>query len=493
MIIPVRVPFGEYAPDLPSLDNPGALLAKNVLPAEKSYKPFKGLAVYSNALAARARGAVAVISSTGLMTIFAGTETKLYSLGSGATSWTDVSRLAGGNYNADEHWSFVQFGDYIVAMNGNDTLQVFQLGVDSNFAALSGSPPIARYCSNAREQVMVGNISGNPNRVQWSGVDSLTTWGTNPSLQADFQDLQGPGTRVMAIVGRLSPHIWCDHSIWLATYVGPPIVWQIDRLEDFRGTLYPRSVVNLGAFSFGLCEDGFYRFGNDGATPIGQAKINKRVIDALDASYPDRINSAVDPLNQCIHWALPLTGHATGDPNYILTWHWPTGKWAETELTIEYLLLAGQSFGQTMESLDAISGSLDALAYSLDSRVWAATGTPLLSAFDTAHKLAFFTGTNLQATIDTQEVNIFPGKRGYVKRVWPLIEGTSVSPTVTPITRNLQHEATTTGTAVSVNSSGYAPMRSNARYQRARVIIPAGDTWTHAHGVEVEAVQAGRR
>lgn len=489
----MKIEFGEWLPDLPALSNPGALEAKNVLPSERGYRPLRSLSEYSAAIGARCIGFFVVRSNAGVASVFAGTATKLYRLTGATTSWTDVTRSSGGDYAADQAWRFNQFGDYITAWNGVDAPQVFQLGVSTEFAALSGSPPLARYACNAREQVMVGNIASNPNRVQWCGVDSLTTWGTNIPLQADYQDLQGDGGNITALVGRFSPHIWCEKSIWVATYAGPPVFWQFDRVESERGSLVPGSVVGYGNLSFGLCADGFYVFDGMSAKPIGQGKVNRWFYARFDEAFRDRMQSAIDPVGQSIVWAFPGTGHANGDPNFLLFFHWPTGRWSYAEMNIEYLAAGGTSFGYTLEDLDSISASIDDLPFSLDSRVWTSEGSPILSAFTTDHKLAFFNGDTMAATVDTGEAQLFPGKRAYVQKVWPLVDGRSVTPTITPITRNLQHEAVTEGTPVSLNSVGYAPMRSNARYQRARLKTVAGDDWDHLVGLDIEAVPTGGR
>ena len=486
------VPIGEWRPDLPALGNPGAMEAKNVQPRESSYAPFRSLQDYSAALGGRCIGYFTARSLAGVTTVFAGTPTKLYSLTGSSLAWVDVTRTSGGDYAADEHWTFNQFGDYVTAWNGVDVPQVFQLGVSTKFAALGGSPSTARYACNARDQVMVGHVAAANQTVSWCGTNSLTTWGYNASLQSDSQELPGGGP-IMALVGRLDPHIWCQTSIYTAIFAGPPYFWNFNQVELERGTLFPKSVVGFGTLSFGLCADGLYVFDGAGAKPIAQGKVNKWFFDRFDQGYPDRINAAVDPIAQCIAWAFPGPGHVTGDPNMILFFHWPTGRFAYAEVQLEYLAQGGQTFGFTLEQLDTPMPSIDAGVFSLDSRVWTAQGSPILSAITTAHKLAFFTGATLEATVDTGEAQLVAGRRAFVSKLRPLVDGEDCSISVKAITRNRQQDAVTTGLAVAVNDLGYAPLRSNARYQRARIIVAAGGDWDHIHGIEVDARPAGAR
>lgn len=490
---PLFIPFGEWLPDLPAFGNPGLLVAKNCTPKASSYGPLRSLAPYATALDGRVIGAKACRSSTGQMFTFAATPTKLYRLGSGSPTFSDVTRSSGGDYAADEHVEFNQFGDYVTAWNGVDAAQVFQLGVSTNFAALSGSPPLARYACGAGDQVMVGRIASAPNRVQFCGLDSLTTWGTSAALQADYQDLAGDAGDVMALVGRLSPHIWCQHSIYLATYQGPPVVWKFDRVETERGTLFPRSVVGYGTLSFGIGEDNFYVFNGTSARPISQDKVAKWFYADVDQGYPDRVYGAVDPVAQCVVWAYPGQGHGDGNPNRLILYHWPSGRWAYADMTLEFLASAGQTFGFTLEDLDSISGSIDALPASLDSRIWTSTGSTILSAFTTAHRLAYFTGDTLEARFEKGDLELIAGRKSCVQAIWPKVEGTGLAPTMTPLTRDRQDAAYTEHAVKAVNTLGFAPVRKTARFHKPRLIVPAASTWTHATGFDVEVAPSGQR
>jgi hypothetical protein len=155
-----------------------------------------------------------------------------------------------------------------------------------------------------------------------------------------------------------------------------------------------------------------------------------------------------------------------------------------------------RSLGYSLDTLDTLSSSLDALVYSLDSRQLTG-GRALIGAFDTAtHTLKTFTGSNLAATVTTTEAGHPSGQRMMVSEAWPIIEGSSVTATLTPITRNRQNDAQVTGTAVAQNATGFCPLRVNARYIELQLDIAAGGTWSHAFAVDVpdnKIVLAGMR
>lgn len=489
----IEVMFGEYKPDIPSLKG-DTQLARNVIPSEASYRPLKGLSEYSGALDSRCMGAYAAKSGAGVVTVFAGTATKLYTLTGSSTSWVDATRLAGGDYAATARWNFTQFGDYVQAWNGVDAVQEYQLGTSTDFAAMSGSPPIAKYATVANQQIIVGNVAGGmSNRLQFCGVDARTTWGTSATAQSDFSDLVGDGVTIKAVVGRTSPHIWCERKIFVMTFVGPPLVYDIAEIESQRGTIFPQSVVGYGPFSFGFCQDGPYSFNGQTLSPIGQGKFADTVMADFAQSNADRMSAAIDPVNRCVVWGYPSSDSVNGTPDRLLFFHWPTGKASLCNVMHEVLTSSSASFGFTLEQLANVSSSLDSLPASLDSELWTASGRTLLGAFSTNHKLGYFTGANLAAKIRTGEAQIFPGRKSLITRARPLVQGMSATMTVTPITRDKQHVAAATGTAGTVNGNGFAPLRAKARYLQADLDIAAGGTWDHAEGIQFEAIPAGAR
>ena len=89
----MQIPFGEWLPDQPKFQNPGANTAKNVYFAARSYKPFPSLVDYStNAIADLSKGAGSFRSTDNTSYNFAATKETIYQLASG----TFTDRGAGG-------------------------------------------------------------------------------------------------------------------------------------------------------------------------------------------------------------------------------------------------------------------------------------------------------------------------------------------------------------------------------------------------------------
>jgi hypothetical protein len=491
------IEFGEYLPDLPVFNNPGATVAKNVMPSGNSYKSFPSLTVYSDALSAMCKGAVAGRDATsGNSVNFAGDASKLYKMT--AAAWSDVSKSGGYNAAVDERWFFTQFGNRVIACNISDPIQTYTIGSSSAFADLSASAPNARYISGLRNFLVGVNTQDStdgyvPVRVRWCAFGDPTTWTVSATTQADFQDLDASFGWCKQIVGGEYGVVFQERAITRMTYVGSPIVFQFDRVEENQGTQAPGSVIKFGNYIAFLGLDGFRIFDGSQSIPIGANKIDKTFFADVDTNYLHRICAAVDYTNQLLIWAYPGAGNTSGRCNKLVLYHYApnaTKHWSMVDaLDIEFLYNS-LAEGYTLEQLDSFSASLDNLPFSLDSRVWTGNNL-LLSAFDANHKLNNFTGDALTGTIETQEAQITPMRRTNLLNVRPLIDGGDTV-TVQIGTRNILSETVSYSSAASVNSIGECPVRSNAQYHRARVNISGG--FTHAQGIEVlEAYDAGRR
>ncbi len=480
------IEFADHTPDMPQLASGGN--HKNAIPYIKSYKKFARLEAYSDALGAYCRGAFASINSEGAISIYAGDATKLYRLN--GMSFADVSS-ATYTGQGDDMWEFAQFNSKLIATNFADVMQIATIGSGS-FAALSGTPPKARHIGIVREFVVVGNTNdsdGNvPYKVRWAGIGDETAWTISATTQADQQMLRGDDGWVQAIVGGEYGVIFKERSIYRMTYVGSPVVFQFDKLEDSRGLLCPRGWIKVGGLIFYISSDGFYVLAGSQSVPIGANRVDKTFIADLDETYLYRVTCCVLPQDKVVIFSYPGSGSTDGTPNRILMYNWESKKWCPAEFNHE-LVFRAISIGVTLDGLDSFFASLDSTTPSLDSKVWMG-GALQAAAFDTDHKLSYFTGAALDATFETGETSVFDGQRADVQEVRALVDGGTH--TVQMGTRETQAASVAWGSVATENGSGLCPVRSNSKYHRVRVNVTG--EFTDAVGAEITKAQpAGER
>jgi hypothetical protein len=224
-------------------------------------------------------------------------------------------------------------------------------------------------------------------------------------------------------------------------------------------------------------------------TPIGANKVDTTFENDFDSSYATRVTSTIDPVNHLYIMSYPGSGHTAGTPNKLMIYDWVNNRWSTASFDHELITRALTS-GYTLEGLDAVSSSIDSLAFSLDSRAWVG-GSVSLAAMNTSHNLCYFTGTGLTATVETSEYQPIAGRRSFISRVRPVFDGTSATVTVQMAGRNLGTNGVSYGSAISLNGSGDAPTREDARYHRTRINIAGG--FDHVQGVDVTWKARGKR
>lgn len=482
------IPFSAWTPDLPPFMNLGGITVTNVIPQPGGYAPFRDLETVTGALATLALGAISVKNLNGDAETFAGVAAKLYRLT--GTTWNDVTN-SGGAYTlaGSEYWDFVQFGTRIIAVSGGENPQSYVIGSSSLFADLAGSPPKATTVAVVRDFVVLGGVSTQQNRVQWSDINDPVDWSTG---QADSQDL-AEGGAVIRIVGGDVGMIFQENGITRMTYVGPDLIFDFDTIIKNIGVQAARSVLRLGGAVFFLSTDGFYQLGvNTGELrPIGHGKVDKTILSDIDNNSLHLVSVAYDTNLKIVVWAYPALVNA-GYPNRLAVYHYPSGNWALINIDVD-MIFSHLTEGATLDGLDSIAGFDDmdtAGLLSLDSSIFKG-GDRVLAGIDTSHKLGTFEGGTLAATLETGEFEGIQGMRSYVNNVRPLIDASTITGKIR--SRERLADSVSDSASGSLNASGYVPIDSlSGRYHRVQLTVPASTTWKFAQGVELEPKPAGQ-
>lgn len=485
------IPLGQWAPDLPARDNPGATVAKNVTPEVWGYGPWRALGAVTDALAARCIGAASAKAPDGAVLTVAGTTTRLYRLNS--TSWSDVTKGATPvDYTAGTRWRFQQFDNLLIATNYADSVQVWTLGSSSAFSDLGTNCPKARYAAVVGRFLLLANIDDSvdgevPNRVAWGPINDPTgDWTPSQTTQADRQDLQ-TGGHVTGLVGGDVGYVLCEDAIYRISYAGPPIIFEFDRISENQGCISPGTVATDGRRCFFRGQNGFYMLDMETSqiAPIGANKVDDWWLAEVSDVDSDRISAAVSPEAKLYIVSFP-SGDNGEQPDRILIYNWEAQMWSYAVAECDQVVRV-RSAGYTLEQLDNISSSIDALAASLDSNQWKG-GDIIFGAFTTSFEFGAFGGDPLDAVIETAEAQLFDPQRALVHGVRPIVDGGTW--TVQLGYRDLPTSSVTWGTAQSTNSmTGMANFHKEARYHRAR--LNGSGTWTKAQGIDVEAEPAG--
>lgn len=492
-IASVPVEFGEWLPDLPERNNPGAVEALNVLPAEGCYTPLPAFAPISGAtVPSTVRGAASFATEDGIVKTYAGTLDGIYG-GSGTFLYLSVA----GPLLNDYAWQFIRNEDVVVAIHP----QVAPVSADADtitsFFPVGGTPPTASCGGRINQFLVLGNLTTDPDdggdafpsRIRWSGFNNIDLpWISDPATQADFQDMPAAAGAVIAIIGGSQRgYVLQERGISRLTYAGLPDVFDIDTIEDRRGPLSRDSVVVQGAFAYFPAEDGFFRFDGVSTSPIGDGKVNRYFQKKLVYSSRSRIVGAVDSINGCIMWAFPTD--INGSLGEVIIYSYRENRWTHSVQTLEYLFSSGVSAAV----LDEMVGDLDT-DYTTsfdDASLRGERSYP--AAFDINHNYGLFNGPSMAAVLDTGEYEGPDSRRVFVAGVRPNVDVTA--PVVTAqiaLREQLSGGPLAFTAAMGQELTGECPIVADGRFIRARINIPAGAAWRHATGVDLLRKAGGK-
>ena len=577
-----KVLFPKYAPDLNDPGEAYSAVIQNVLPRVDGYGPFQNFVTFTQALPAPCRGYFYARNSDGSISIFAGTATDLYELNNATFAWVRVS--AGGssysNLVSTSNWQFVQFEATVIAVQINVVPQAFLLGSSTAFAALGGSPPQAGAIAVINGFVILSELSGNAQRLQWSDLYGITTW-TAGTGYSDFQDLPDGGLVHGLSGGDNYGLVFQDLCIRSLIYApGQAVVFDIVRIAQNDPIYAKYSLINTGEKTFYISAQGIKRI-DPGGYPIaiGKGRVDDFLKTDIDSSNLQLVVGSADPSATRVYWQYKSTAGVLPVADKVLVYDWSIGEDGEFSiisnaptLLLQYIASLARP-GLALDALDAITstplpitavsagasgrvrltlagglsntsfslltqpscevygvtgsganlvnsaipntangtwkfniidsthidligsaynggltytltaaaigGALDALPFSLDTISIAAQAT--ISGFNSSNQLGFFTGTNMDAILETEEFD-FEGDTIFCGTIRPITDAASAL--VSVVVRQSAQSPRILCYQSAVDSNGLAGVGIESRYMRGRLEIPQGAAWTYARGLQ---------
>lgn len=455
------LPFGEWRPDADDQDGDYLTVARNVIPAEGSYRPVGQFVIAGNVPMDETALAGKVMADPGSRPIIhAGSANSLYR--SVNRVWQKIN--TGFTSSA---WDFEQWGDEVLAISPEEGL--YHADIGSGVYAKETAAPTGRHIWRVGDFVMIGAADGVAFRIQWSGFNDRTAWGSDPATQADFQDLPAEYGQVTGGIGGQYPTVFQERAISRLTYVGPPTIFNIDTLPVQKGNIARDAIAEVAGQAFFIAQDGPNIWDGQGARPIANGRFRRWWRDSVAETEIATARVCIDYRHNVVKWLWNSGG-------LIYAWDQDRASEFSPGASFPVLLTAPRSeaIGDTVLHPSWAEGLQEAGAINSDGYF----GT-------------FSSSSAYEATIETTDRAFGRNRRSTVREIWPDVDGSTSY--VTLGSRALRASDTLTyGGEVKTNDFGMAPFLSDARFHRARLRMPAGSMWTHAKGLEVIARPTGK-
>lgn len=466
-----------WLPDFPPFAMPpgGLYQCKNYIPYHEGYWAAKNKQDYStNSVSGTPYKGIEVMDTDGSYYQFIATTTKLYRLELDK-SFTDISK-SGYTYGGTlDNWSMVPYGNWLIATNFADPVQVLKGLTSSNFIDLGGNPPKAKYALLIYGHLILGYLNENgvvtPNKVRWSGFENPESWTASLTTGAGSQVLYDTGGEITAMAplgnGFLVFH---PTSVTLGYYSGAPLTFSFiaNRLRNIGAI--PESVVSIGTKVFFFDRKNIYAYDGETLETLGNG-IQYTLINSIHPEFYHRISTAVDTNRGLIFWAYPSISQDTGVCDRILVYNYDAKRYALIEIEVDCLF--GMHTGaQLLDDLNYTS--FDDIPYQLDSAHWKAKNLAISCMNPSNKKLALFTGTSMTGTIETGEFSRADKGILFVNNVRLQCENPGINTTVQIGKRMLETEFRTYTNAQTLNPNNkLANVIAKGRYLTLKITTVA--------------------
>lgn len=472
---------------MPDLGNPGMIDANNCLPAEgggyKPYQPLAQLIASSGTLPGiPAGGFVAELEypASPAYMFYAATSSEVYMATASGGTFTSrssgVTSTVGPLFKA----SFAQFDDKIFVARGSGGVLFQTIGSASNFATVSGLTGLrdGRYLFVVGRFLVVANLgsaTASSATLEWSAVDDPTNFPT-PNSATAIATQSGEQTLNLAdgpIVGGYGGDQYAvivqAGAITRMTYVGPPVVFSFDRIEDAKGQQRRHGSGASGNLVHFQAADGFFKTDGVQIIPIGEGRVNKTFLATAANDIGQGavtagafMECAFDHMNKNIVWLYPVG--STTNSNKMIVYSTTEDRWSSCDQVARTLIEPSPS--------SASDG---------------------LYAFNSLNVLCKFSGTAGSAVFTTGEIEPTEGGRTFVDSLKPLVESSGTAPAITCRIGYRDDLGTTpsyAATTAPFSRTGVANFRVDAKYMRFETQVVGN--FKKATGVEFKAKPSGQ-
>lgn len=475
----------------------GLLVCKNLVPLDTKFANIQSPIAYStNAMTGVPLSGREFYADDSIYYTFIGTDVGLWRIGPGNTLG-DVTRTSGAYSTASNKWDFSKFGNWVIATNYNDEVQVIKGMATGNFERLVTNETIkAKYCVVNHGHLLLGYVEKDgliyPNGVLISKYQTISDFSTVPGAEfVNLQECPGPITGMtvfeFASAGYDSNVVFFHpNSISVAWYTGSPYNFNIDHNRYLEIGALPGSPIMVEGICYFFDEKTIYRW--DGINPpedIGSG-VRETVLQQLHIDKYYQITAASHPRYGLAMWAFQSTSALNDNPDKLLIYNVRNKKFALIEQEV-YCIFPMHRNQWTIEMLDSFYPTIADIPYAFNNNFWYDNSTTF-GCMSTDKKVSVFQGTALDWEIETGEYHTPDKEVIRADRTYPMVQKRAADVTVS-IGRRFRTTEDVSYVSGTVQANGYADIIRSGVFLRTKI---TGKTMDGLTGLRVEGTIIGR-
>ncbi len=225
-------------------------------------------------------------------------------------------------------WTLDNFGQYLVGCMSDDGKAykwTLDTGTPTPAAAISGAPTgNSALLTTPDRFLMLLGAGGDPRKVQWSDQGDETTWTPTATNMAGDVNIQSQSRIMCGISTRNQTLIFTELDVHVASYVGLPYVYSVDRVGENCGIISRGAAAAIDSRAWWMEEANFFMW--DGASVI---PMNCDVYDAvfgnINRTQRSKIVCGINSNFSEVWWAFPSAASTENDTVVVFNYlenHW---------------------------------------------------------------------------------------------------------------------------------------------------------------------------
>jgi hypothetical protein len=245
-------------------------------------------------------------------------------------------------YSRTAHFSLDNFGSNLIGCQSGDKGIFYWEG---DVGTAGGSPTLAEEITTANgytetapsavailvtqeRHVLALGAAGDLRQIKWSSQETIDVWTASATNTAGDLTLQTTGYIVCGRRVQGGVLIWTETDLHQLTYLGPPLVYGVQKLADNAGALSPYAIHSSSEITTWLNKQGFWIY--DGYARPLPCPIQDRVMRTVDWSQEGLIYSGGNSEFGEVWWWLPARAGTVGQCGYYVVYNYRDGVWYDS-------------------------------------------------------------------------------------------------------------------------------------------------------------------
>jgi len=169
-----------------------------------------------------------------------------------------------------------------------------------------------------------------PMLVAFSDQESVTEWEPQTTNTAGSVRLSVGSEIIGGIRSRQETLVWTDSALYSIQFVGPPLTFAVNLINQGVGMLAPNACINAPNGVYWMAEDGFYRY--NGSVQRLECTVLSYVQENLNLSQLFKCFALVNKQFNEVWWFYPSTQDNTGEISRYVIYNYLENTWSIGEL-----------------------------------------------------------------------------------------------------------------------------------------------------------------